>query len=105
MGEKAVASALFLLHRSEFYEPDRRRKLRLVQRALQAADRVRFAERRRQLKKAFRQMLNTRDTRAPAANENAGPQIIEQAGPGQVLLRSEERRVGKECRSRWSSYH
>src|SRR5712691_10621088 len=29
-------------------------------------------------------------------------------GPGQAqytLLRSEERRVGKECRSRWSPYH
>ena len=26
-------------------------------------------------------------------------------GVGQVLLRSEERRVGKECRSRWSPYH
>ena len=25
-------------------------------------------------------------------------------GPGS-LLRSEERRVGKECRSRWSPYH
>src|SRR2546425_10000229 len=24
---------------------------------------------------------------------------------GQELLRSEERRVGKECRSRWSPYH
>src|SRR3989454_12350179 len=24
---------------------------------------------------------------------------------GQVLVRSEERRVGKECRSRWSPYH
>ena len=24
---------------------------------------------------------------------------------GQLLLRSEERRVGKECRSRWSPYH
>ena len=23
----------------------------------------------------------------------------------QILLRSEERRVGKECRSRWSPYH
>ena len=23
----------------------------------------------------------------------------------QLLLRSEERRVGKECRSRWSPYH
>src|SRR2546430_13958273 len=25
--------------------------------------------------------------------------------PGQGLMRSEERRVGKECRSRWSPYH
>src|SRR5260370_16431302 len=25
--------------------------------------------------------------------------------PGQIRLRSEERRVGKECRSRWSPYH
>ena len=24
---------------------------------------------------------------------------------GSILLRSEERRVGKECRSRWSPYH
>ena len=26
-------------------------------------------------------------------------------GPGFTTLRSEERRVGKECRSRWSPYH
>src|SRR3712207_9187986 len=26
-------------------------------------------------------------------------------GVGQLLHRSEERRVGKECRSRWSPYH
>ena len=25
--------------------------------------------------------------------------------PGTVAIRSEERRVGKECRSRWSPYH
>ena len=25
--------------------------------------------------------------------------------PGSSILRSEERRVGKECRSRWSPYH
>ena len=24
---------------------------------------------------------------------------------GQIYMRSEERRVGKECRSRWSPYH
>src|SRR2546430_5173044 len=27
------------------------------------------------------------------------------AGPGPGATRSEERRVGKECRSRWSPYH
>src|SRR2546430_5229830 len=27
------------------------------------------------------------------------------APPGHALIRSEERRVGKECRSRWSPYH
>src|SRR2546427_1361897 len=27
------------------------------------------------------------------------------AGPGAISTRSEERRVGKECRSRWSPYH
>ena len=26
-------------------------------------------------------------------------------GPNDLDLRSEERRVGKECRSRWSPYH
>ena len=28
-----------------------------------------------------------------------------EAGIGGVMVRSEERRVGKECRSRWSPYH
>ena len=28
-----------------------------------------------------------------------------QRGPQEVTSRSEERRVGKECRSRWSPYH
>ena len=32
-------------------------------------------------------------------------QVIEQAKRYPHLLRSEERRVGKECRSRWSPYH
>ena len=31
---------------------------------------------------------------------------LEKAGVvGEVLVRSEERRVGKECRSRWSPWH
>src|SRR2546430_15494991 len=32
-------------------------------------------------------------------------QIDTTGGPGFGLERSEERRVGKECRSRWSPYH
>src|SRR2546430_1835499 len=31
---------------------------------------------------------------------NAGPAVF-----NEIVLRSEERRVGKECRSRWSPYH
>ena len=36
-----------------------------------------------------------------------GPLIIQSFGFGKfaTILRSEERRVGKECRSRWSPYH
>ena len=30
---------------------------------------------------------------------------LELLGVGKVSWRSEERRVGKECRSRWSPYH
>ena len=36
-------------------------------------------------------------------NENEG--YVEVAEPVGIVLRSEERRVGKECRSRWSPYH
>ena len=32
-------------------------------------------------------------------------QTVEQVNRLQTALRSEERRVGKECRSRWSPYH
>ena len=38
-------------------------------------------------------------TVAPGANREAGPAEIA------AIARSEERRVGKECRSRWSPYH
>ena len=31
--------------------------------------------------------------------------IQEKKGKNIVIARSEERRVGKECRSRWSPYH
>src|SRR3989441_6746306 len=32
-------------------------------------------------------------------------QVLESQGIGRDGIRSEERRVGKECRSRWSPYH
>src|SRR2546430_13416736 len=34
----------------------------------------------------------------PPRTESAGPRVV-------LIVRSEERRVGKECRSRWSPYH
>src|ERR1043166_8870159 len=40
---------------------------------------------------------------AQAANPNVV--VTEVAGVGGQVVRSEERRVGKECRSRWSPYH
>ena len=34
-----------------------------------------------------------------------GAQVLVACAPGMQASRSEERRVGKECRSRWSPYH
>ena len=49
-------------------------------------------------------------TRVIKIEKNGGPEVLEiknvdirDPRPGHV--RSEERRVGKECRSRWSPYH
>src|SRR2546423_9903831 len=33
------------------------------------------------------------------------PEHLDGHTPRELLVRSEERRVGKECRSRWSPYH
>ena len=48
-------------------------------------------------------------TRTPeflAVNPNGHiPVLVDQRPEGSVTVRSEERRVGKECRSRWSPYH
>ena len=42
-----------------------------------------------------------------AQNEDLGKieDLVIDAGAGRIAYRSEERRVGKECRSRWSPYH
>ena len=47
---------------------------------------------------------DVRDVNLSVAHMLSGPIEVEGAEPGD-LLRSEERRVGKECRSRWSPYH
>ena len=46
---------------------------------------------------------------APAAFAQSAPTVTgtvtDQSGQPVIGARSEERRVGKECRSRWSPYH
>ena len=37
--------------------------------------------------------------------KSSGYAMLDQAAEAALKLRSEERRVGKECRSRWSPYH
>ena len=48
---------------------------------------------------AFRQMFNAEGYEVVAINDLTSPAMLSH------LLRSEERRVGEECRSRWSPYH
>src|SRR5256886_4160728 len=52
--------------------------------------------------------LNTSTTGTPRRNSRAIASIFSTVTRSRILLggiRSEERRVGKECRSRWSPYH
>ena len=46
-------------------------------------------------------LKNMIDTNYPIISDN----IVKVFGKSYRVLRSEERRVGKECRSRWSPYH
>src|SRR3712207_7387757 len=41
----------------------------------------------------------------PVDVDRVAASIAGHRGPPDLVLRSEERRVGKECRSRWSPYH
>src|SRR5256884_9972481 len=36
---------------------------------------------------------------------DASPRVVSERRRRSIVMRSEERRVGKECRSRWSPYH
>src|SRR3712207_7335198 len=51
-----------------------------------------------------RQDRQERPAGTPGAPEGVA-EVVEPGGPEDVRRRSEERRVGKECRSRWSPYH
>ena len=44
---------------------------------------------------------NTSDEKNMASSVSSGTHRV----GGMIIVRSEERRVGKECRSRWSPYH
>ena len=48
--------------------------------------------------KTFKQYIGTK-------GEDAAAGLLKDKGYNILRRRSEERRVGKECRSRWSPYH
>ena len=50
-------------------------------------------------------VADLRDSTGPLARRDAARRAVLVRQASYVLLRSEERRVGKECRSRWSPYH
>src|SRR5467141_1218605 len=63
-----------------------------------------FREREKAMNEALVAAQQLRqDSRATAERE--GQVIVREAEAAAKRLRSEERRVGKECRSRWSPYH
>src|SRR3712207_8740534 len=51
--------------------------------------------------------LNRRGTQSSSDSDTAEnlSDPYQHSWPPKLLVRSEERRVGKECRSRWSPYH
>ena len=74
------------------------------------------ADRRRQLRGDWEELLGdcrpregavvlSLDTTYALQKSIVVQRIALQVEPGIVVPRSEERRVGKECRSRWSPYH
>ena len=56
-----------------------------------------------QLLELFKQRMGL--TRKVAEYKAAHNMVVFQSEREKVIIRSEERRVGKECRSRWSPYH
>ena len=56
-------------------------------------------------KKGNEKMIDLKDFIKIAYDELKKTADILKLSNGNIQLRSEERRVGKECRSRWSPYH
>src|SRR5258707_3867730 len=54
---------------------------------------------------ALARKVGTEGGTAPAVYNAANEVCVEAFLAGRLRFRSEERRVGKECRSRWSPYH
>ena len=57
------------------------------------------------MREGIRQLLEFDGTISVVAEANNGVECMEQLLSVHPDIRSEERRVGKECRSRWSPYH
>ena len=58
-----------------------------------------------ELKGAVSQLSSTIEERLGNFGSSIGNSLTQQTQSTHKALRSEERRVGKECRSRWSPYH
>jgi len=56
-------------------------------------------------RRLFQQVIDDRDTLVVHSYLLAEAAALLQHRLGLTIARSEERRVGKECRSRWSPYH
>ena len=68
-------------------------------------------EQKKQLEKSINKFdlveipaINT-DNRLIAGHQRVYILMLKERGEEEIDVRSEERRVGKECRSRWSPYH
>ena len=56
-------------------------------------------------KKNYYKILGVSRTASPEEISAAKNRLAKKYHPDANMKRSEERRVGKECRSRWSPYH
>ena len=64
-----------------------------------------YERERRDSTQSLRELLILMDSQSQITNASSAAGQFHQAAPDKRLTRSEERRVGKECRSRWSPYH